>query len=165
MAKSARSAGLKLTDLKSSRCLRSRSRLEDIRHVDDQIEDASVKNTEINEEWKESIILGARKELITVSTLSDLIDHAPQSAIDLLDMLTTDPKEENKQHNPLPVRANIPYSQEACRLSCSSTAYIYIFKKYLVRVASSGFEALTRMQGNGPGKVRSRCPGRLSKTD
>ena len=35
--------------------------------MDDQLEDTSVKNTEINEEWKESIILGARKELITAT--------------------------------------------------------------------------------------------------
>lgn len=84
----------------------------------DELEEGIFKK-EINQEWKESIISGARKKLITVPTLCDLIDCAPQSAIDLLDMLTTHPKEENKLHNPLPVRANIPYSQEACRLSCA----------------------------------------------
>ncbi|CAE7224430.1 unnamed protein product, partial [Symbiodinium sp. KB8] len=43
-----------------------------------------------------------------VKKLCELIEVAPQSAVDLLDMLTAKPK----------VRANIPVDQEACRLSC-----------------------------------------------
>lgn len=85
---------------------------------DEPLRAVDLKNTEISKEWKESIIAGAEKGMITVKDLCDLIDHAPSAAVDLLDMLTTAPKEENKQHNPLPVRANIPWDQEACRLSC-----------------------------------------------
>ncbi|CAE7273213.1 Anks1b, partial [Symbiodinium pilosum] len=55
---------------------------------------------------------------LRVKKLCELIEVAPQSAVDLLDMLTAKPKEGNKFHRPLPVRANIPVDQEACRLSC-----------------------------------------------
>ena len=82
------------------------------------VRNAELKNAEISKEWRESIHTGAEKGKISVKDLCELIDIAPMAAVDLLDMLTTAPKEENRQHNPLPVRANIPYDQEACRLSC-----------------------------------------------
>ncbi|CAJ1408527.1 unnamed protein product [Effrenium voratum] len=105
--------------------VRTAPRLEDVESLEDLCEDEpgfnmlEAKNTEISEDWRKAIQTGARDGQIHVSTLCGLINHAPQSAIDLLDMLTVDPKVENKQHNPLPVRANIPFDQEACRLSCA----------------------------------------------
>lgn len=90
------------------------------RNFADGFDEVEVRSIPISPSWTFSIQSAVNREppVITVKKLCELIEVAPQSAVDLLDMLTAKPKEGNKFHRPLPVRANIPVDQEACRLSC-----------------------------------------------
>ncbi|CAE8623531.1 unnamed protein product [Polarella glacialis] len=73
----------------------------------------------ISKEWSECLKTGVDDGVIDVGILSRLLTNAPQAAIDLLDALTSTPDVISAEHHPLPIRANIPEEQEACRLSCN----------------------------------------------
>lgn len=95
-------------------------------------------------EWRKKLQNGALQDKITVDDLASLIENAPQAARDLLDALTDEPVVENREHHPLPVRANIPRQNESCRLSC---AYVKDLKWHW-----------TTQSGQAPGWHRELAP-------
>eukprot|EP00971_Amphidinium_carterae_P298019 5921727-Amphidinium_carterae.1 len=59
---------------------------------------------------------GGSEGCITVRVLADLVHDSPQAAVDVLQALTVVPTVEDRQHNPLPVRAVVPAANELCPL-------------------------------------------------
>jgi len=68
----------------------------------------------ITQDWKDTL----QRSALRVEDFSALLEDAPQAAVDLLDCLTAVPEQISPEHNPLPVRADIPVSQLAYRLLC-----------------------------------------------
>jgi len=81
------------------------------------IDDFAYKS--VSKPWQSSLRDGAANQGITVATLAQLIEHAPRAAVALLDALTGLPEVRNREHNPLPIRANIPLGNDACRIACA----------------------------------------------
>jgi len=72
----------------------------------------------ISDRWRHSLQEGACDGSISVRILADLVEDAPQAAVDLIDALTDTPQVKDREHNPLPVRADIPKSSNVSRISC-----------------------------------------------
>lgn len=76
------------------------------------------RGAQVDEEWRSSLQAAARKGTITTRDFASLIQHAPEAAMDLVDILTEVPEMRDKQHHPLPVRARLPPCHP-CAVSCA----------------------------------------------
>ncbi|CAK0806597.1 unnamed protein product [Prorocentrum cordatum] len=79
-------------------------------------------STNISEQWRQSIIAGAKEGgviQIKVDTLVELIEFGAEAAMYLLEALTTTPRVTDLEHNALPVRAYLRPGSEPVQMACA----------------------------------------------